>query len=370
MLHHIKTLFFFFFDGMRKTFGINPLIFSLNFLITCFLFAYLAAVLIPNLLNWFFFEANFSAISAKECKNSGGACWAFIIEKYRFILFGMYPYTEQWRPFLATMILTILIAISGFRNFWSSILPIIWILGVTSVACLMWGGIFGLFYVENTFWGGLPLTLILSIMGILFAFPLGIFLALGRCSKMPAISFLSIIYIELVRGIPLVSLLFISSIIFPFLFPESFCFDKLLRAQVAIIIFAAAYIAETIRGGLQAIPAGQYDGASSLGLNYWQRMFKVILPQAMQMVISPLISIFISIFKDTSLVVVIGIFDLTLSAKSALSDPQWYGLGLETYIFISLIYFLYCYLISRFGRAIEKNFRKANFQKEMINHAK
>ena len=196
---------------------------------------------------------------------------------------------------------------------------------------LMWGGVFGLTYVENARWGGLPLTLILSTFGIAFAFPIGVLLALGRRSKMPAIKALCVVYIELIRGVPLISLLFMSSVMLPLFLPEGFTIDKLLRAQIAIIMFAAAYIAETVRGGLQAIPKGQYEGADSLGLNYWQQMRKIILPQALKIVIPPLVGIFISLFKDTSLVVIIGIFDLTLAAKAALSDAAWRGFGVEAY---------------------------------------
>ena len=189
----------------------------------------------------------------------------------------------------------------------------------------MWGGVFGLSYVENARWGGLPLTLILSTFGIAFAFPIGVLLALGRRSKMPAIKALCVVYIELIRGVPLISLLFMSSVMLPLFLPEGFSIDKLLRAQIAIIMFAAAYIAETVRGGLQAIPKGQYEGADSLGLNYWQQMRKIILPQALKIVIPPLVSIFIALFKDTSLVVIIGIFDLTLAAKAAC--PTRHGAG-------------------------------------------
>ncbi len=340
----------------KKIKRLNPILFLSNILIT-FLFLAVLTKLISVTLNWFFFEANFSAESAYECRKSPGACWAFIIEKHRFILFGSYPYTEQWRPCIASLILIFMIASSGFRYFWNWLLPFIWSMGLILVFCLMWGGIFGLKYVDNTHWGGLPLTLILSTVGIIFAFPIGMLLALGRCSKMPTIEFLSVLYIELIRGVPLISILFISSIVFPLFLPEGLYFDKLLRAQIAIIIFSAAYIAEIIRGGLQAIPIGQYEGACSLGLNYWQKMFKVILPQAIRMVVSPLISIIISVFKDTSLVVVIGIFDLTLTAKSVLSDAEWYGFGMEVYIFVASIYFLFCYLISRFGRTLERYLR-------------
>lgn len=307
----------------------------LNILITVLL-AWFLIMAVPAVLEWAFIKANFSATSAQECRASEGACWAFIIEKHRLILFGTYPYDEQWRPLLATLILVAVIVCSGMRRFWNISLPIIWTAGLGAVALLMWGGVFGLTYVENSRWGGLPLTLILATFGIAFAFPIGVLLALGRRSHMPAIKALCVVYIELIRGVPLVSLLFMSSVMLPLFLPEGVMIDKLLRAQIAIIMFAAAYIAETVRGGLQAIPKGQYEGAASLGLNYWQQMRKIILPQALRVVIPPLVSIFISLFKDTSLVVIIGIFDLRLAAKADLSDAAWRGFGVEAYVFMSI----------------------------------
>ncbi|OZI40696.1 amino acid ABC transporter permease [Bordetella genomosp. 1] len=318
------------------------------------LLAWLVLMAVPAIVEWAFIKANFTATSAQECRASGGACWAFIREKHRLILFGTYPYDEQWRPLIATFILIAVIIMSGMRRFWNLSLAVIWVVGLTLVAVLMWGGVLGLTYVENARWGGLPLTLILATFGIAFAFPFGVLLALGRRSRMPAIKALCVVYIELIRGVPLISLLFMSSVMLPLFLPEGFSIDKLLRAQIAIILFAAAYIAETVRGGLQAIPKGQYEGADSLGLSYWQQMRKVILPQALKIVIPPLVSIFIALFKDTSLVVIIGIFDLTLAAKAALSDAAWRGFGVEAYIFIALIYFVFCYSMSKYSQRLEK----------------
>lgn len=309
---------------------------------------------VPAALNWLFFDANLEATSAQQCRQASGACWAFIREKHRLILFGIYPYDEQWRPLLATILLTGLIICSCIRWFWKAWLPLFWMAGLALVAVLMWGGVFGLSYVDNSMWGGLPLTLILATFGIAFAFPLGLLLALGRTSRLPAVKALCVVYIELIRGVPLISLLFMSSVMLPLFLPAGFNIDKLLRAQIAIILFAAAYIAETVRGGLQAIPKGQYEGAESLGLSYWQTMRMIILPQALKVVIPPLVSIFIALFKDTSLVVIIGIFDLTQAAKTALADASWRGFSAEAYLFIALIYFAYCYSISRYSRALER----------------
>jgi len=325
----------------------------LNALLTI-LSVWLVLMAVPALLEWALIGADFTSSTAQECRQASGACWAFIAEKHRLILFGTYPYDEQWRPLLVTFILVAVIVCSGMRRFWNRWLALIWVVGLTAVAVLMWGGVFGLTYVENGRWGGLPLTLILSTFGIAFAFPFGVVLALGRRSPMPAIKVLCVVYIELIRGVPLISLLFMSSVMLPLFLPEGFTIDKLLRAQIAIIMFAAAYIAETVRGGLQAMPKGQYEGADSLGLSYWQTMRKIVLPQALRIVIPPLVSIFITLFKDTSLVVIIGIFDLTLAAKAALSDAAWRGFGVEAYVFISLIYFVFCFSMSKYSRTLEK----------------
>lgn len=326
----------------------------LNTLLTV-LVAWGLLMFIPAIVEWLFIRANFDATSAQECRASGGACWAFIREKHRLILFGVYPYDEQWRPLAATFILVGVLVCSCLRRFWKPYLALIWLIALVAVAVLMWGGVFGLRYVENSRWGGLPLTLILATFGIAFAFPFGLLLALGRRSNMPAIKALSVVYIELIRGVPLISLLFMSSVMLPLFLPEGFSIDKLLRAQIAIIMFAAAYIAETVRGGLQAIPKGQYEGADSLGLSYWQQMRKIILPQALRVVIPPLVGIFISLFKDTSLVVIIGIFDLTQAAKTAVADAAWRGFSTEAYLFIAVIYFVFCYSISRYSQSLERH---------------
>lgn len=337
---------------MRASLFSSPL----NTLLTV-LVAWLLLMALPAMVEWLFIRANFNATTAQECRASGGACWAFIAEKHRLILFGVYPYDEQWRPLLASIVLIAVIICSCVRWFWTAYLGLLWIAGLSVVGLLMWGGVFGLSYVENDRWGGLPLTLILATFGIAAAFPIGLLLALGRRSNMPAVKAICVVYIELIRGVPLISLLFMSSVMLPLFLPEGFSIDKLLRAQIAIILFAAAYIAETVRGGLQAIPNGQYEGADSLGLSYWQQMRKIILPQALKVVIPPLVGIFIALFKDTSLVVIIGIFDLTQAAKTAVADAAWRGFSAEAYLFIAFIYFIFCFSISRYSQSLEKRLR-------------
>jgi len=337
------------FAWMRSQLFSSPI----NSLLTI-LSVWLLLATVPAMVDWFFINANATASTADECRKSTGACWAMIVEKHRIILFGLYPYDEQWRPLIATGILIGSIILSGWTKLWNMWLLVVWTASLTTVAILMWGGMFGLTYVENTQWGGLPLTLILSTFGIALAFPLGIVLALGRRSNMPAIKSICIVYIELIRGVPLISLLFMSAVMLPLFLPEGMSIDKLLRAQIAIILFAAAYMAETIRGGLQAIPKGQFEGADSLGLSYWQQMRLIVLPQALKIVIPPLVGLFIALFKDTSLVVIIGIFDLTQAAKAALTDQAWRGFSVEVYVFISSIYFIFCYSMSKYSQSLEK----------------
>ncbi|MFC3676702.1 amino acid ABC transporter permease [Ferrovibrio xuzhouensis] len=314
---------------------------------------WLLAATIPPIIEWGLIQAHFTAATSAECRGQPGACWAFIGEKYRLIFFGLYPYAEQWRPLIAGLILIGMIIVSCMPSFWKPRLLVIWIVGLVAVGVLMWGGILGLRFVEDTLWGGLPLTLILATFGIAIAFPFGLILAMGRRSKMPAIKTLCIMYIELIRGVPLISMLFMSSVMLPLFLPEGFSIDKLLRAQIAIIMFAAAYIAEVVRGGLQAIPKGQYEGADSLGLSYGQKMGLVVLPQALKVVIPPMVGLFIAAFKDTSLVVIIGIYDLMQSTKVSLTDPAWRGFSIEAYVFIAFIYFIFCFSMSKYSKALE-----------------
>jgi general L-amino acid transport system permease protein len=293
--------------------------------------------------------------NTQECRALAGtgACWALINEKFRFIMFGTYPYDEHWRPALVIVIFLALYGVSAMRRFWNRNLIFIWLGGLTLIGILMWGGVFGMRFVEQERWGGLPITLILATFGIALAFPLSIALALGRRSNMPAVKVICVTYIELIRGVPLISLLFMASVMFPLFLPEGITIDKLLRAQVAIILFAAAYLAEVIRGGLQAIPKGQYEAADSLGLSFWQKTGFIILPQALRLVIPPLVNTFIGMFKDTSLVLIIGIFDLLNSAKTAVNEPVWRGFGLEAYVFVAVIYFLFCFAMSKYSQDLE-----------------
>lgn len=309
--------------------------------------------IVPALVQWAFIDSLWFS-SSDACRDIDGACWSIIPNNIKFILFGFFPEGQHWRPITAIILLLSLAFYSKSSRHWNKSLAVIWTVGLVAMGTLMYGGVFGLPVVETALWSGLPLTLMLSLFGMVAAYPLGILLALGRRSRMPAIKSLCVIYIELIRGVPLISLLFMSSVMFPLFLPEGVTIDKILRAQVAIIMFTAAYIAEVVRGGLQAIPKGQYEAADSLGLNYGKAMRLIILPQALKIVIPPSVGILISAFKDTSLVVIIALYDLLKTTQTTLSNPDWMGFSTEAYIFLAIVYFVCCYAMSSYSRKLEK----------------
>jgi len=298
--------------------------------------------------------------SACQAAKGIGACWAIISDKWRFIIFGRYTFDDQWRPAISIVLFVGLYIVSALRSFWRWELALIWLVTLTIIFVLMWGGVFGMEYVPQDQWGGLPITFILSTFGLAAAFPLAILVALGRRStQLPAVRVLCVVYVELVRGVPLISFLFMASTLFPLFMPVGFNPDKLLRAQIAVILFAAAYLAEIVRGGLQALPKGQYEAADSLGLSYWHKMGFIILPQALRLVIPPLVNTFIGFFKDTSLVLIIGIYDLLSAGKIALGEPAWQPYGTEIYLVVGAIYFVCCYTMSRYSRGLEVEFNRS-----------
>jgi general L-amino acid transport system permease protein len=322
---------------------------------------WLAWKLLVPFLDWAIVDAVWRAPDSRPCRElqGGGACWAFVTDKHRFILFGTYPFEQHWRPGLASLLLILLWMVSCFRAVWRWWLSLIWLAGLSLIGFLMWGGALGLPYVENERWGGLILTLILASFGAALAFPLAILLALGRRSRMPVVRLACVVYIELIRGVPLISVLFMASVMLPLFLPVGVTIDKLLRAQLAIIFFAAAYLAEVVRGGLQAIPRHQYEAAEALGLSYRKRMLFVILPQALLHSIPPLVNTFIGLFKDTSLVLIIGLFDLLTTVKVSLQEPAWSGFGVEAYLSVSALYFAFCYAMSRYSQSLERGLAPA-----------
>ena len=310
---------------------------------------------LPQFLSWAIFRAswlpNFNA-----CRVEGvGACWGVVAEKYRIILFGRYPYEEQWRPLVATLLLLGLLIASCTRAFWKSWLVLLWVVVLSLFFTLMLGNVFGLSKVETDRWGGLPLTILLASMSMVMAFPIALVVALGRRSDLPAIRTFCTIYVELIRGVPLISVLFMASFMFPLFMPQGFTIDVLIRVLVGITLFAAAYMAEVIRGGLQAIPKGQIEAAATLGLSYWQTQRKIVLPQALAMVVPSIMNNFISTFKDTSLVTIVSLYELTGALSMALnSDSDWRPFKIEGYLFIALIYFVFCFSMSRYSIWVEK----------------
>ena len=317
------------------------------------LLVYGLAVTVPPFFKWAFVDSLWNS-SAAACRDIDGACWSIIPQNVKFIFLGFFPTGQEWRPILAMAILIGLVIYSRERHRWRESLLWMWLIALAVMGTLMHGGVFGMPVVETSKWSGLPLTLMLSFFGIIAAYPLGVLLALGRRSHMPTIKTMCVVYIEMIRGVPLISLLFMSSVMFPLFLPEGVTIDKVLRAQVAIIMFTAAYIAEVVRGGLQAIPRGQYEAADSLGLNYGQTMRLVILPQALKIVIPPTVGILLAAFKDTSLVVIIALYDILKTTKVTLSNPQWTNYSTEAYIFLALLYFIFCYAMSSYSRRLER----------------
>ena len=309
-----------------------------------------------RLLDWGFFSAVFErSPDACQAARGTGACWGVIAEKHRIILFGRFPFDEQWRPLVATLVLLALIIVSCIRRFWHPLLAVLWIVVIPAVFMLMGGGVFGLTRVPTDQWGGLPLTVMLATFGIVLAFPLAVLVALGRRSNLPAIRSLCIVYVELIRGVPLISVLFMASFMFPLFMPAGKSPDVLLRVLVGITLFSAAYLAEVVRGGLQAIPKGQVEAAQTIGLTYWQTQRKIVLPQALAIVVPGIMNSFIAIFKDTSLVAIVSLFELTGSLALAVnSDANWRPFKLQGYLFIALIYFAFCFSMSRYSLWVEK----------------
>jgi general L-amino acid transport system permease protein len=287
-----------------------------------------------------------------------GACWAFITARISFFLYGFYPMDQLWRPnFVMIAGLVLIIPLFTLRAPFKVLNAILFFVVLPIVSFfILNGGVFGLSAVPTEKWGGLLVTLIISVVGITCSLPIGILLALGRRSRLPIIKSLSIIFIELWRAVPLITVLFMASVMLPLFLPQGTTVDKLLRALVGVTLFESAYMAEVIRGGLQALPRGQYEAASALGLNYWKSMSLIILPQAVKYVIPGIVGNFISLFKDTSLVAIVGLFDLLNTVQSALGDQDWLSpnLTITGYFFAGLVFWIFCFSMSRYARFLER----------------
>lgn len=310
--------------------------------------------IIPPFVKWAYINADFAGTTREDC-TSGGACWVFIRMKIDMFMYGFYPSELRWR--INTVYGLFFVLIAAFKYLKRPLVKVIlahvyFIVGFL----LVHGGFFGIEMVPTDKWGGLMLTIMVAAVGIAAAFPLGVLLALGRASHLPIIKSISVTYIEFIRGVPLITILFMSSIILPLFFPEGVTFDKLLRALIGIAMFEAAYIAENIRGGLQSIPKGQFEAADAIGLSYWQKMFLVILPQALKVAIPNLLSVAIALFQDTTLVLIIGLFDLLAMVRLSAADSYWLGYETEGYVFVTFIFWFFCYSMSTFSQKLEKRF--------------
>ncbi len=328
----------------------------------------IVALVVPPALDWAFFSAQWTGADRSVCATAAqggiqpegwsGACWAFVGAKFEQFMFGRYPLDERWRVMLvAAMFVILLLPLLIPRVPYKGLNAFVFFIVFPVVAfILLVGGWFGLDYVETPLWGGLMVTLVLSFVGISVSLPLGIVLALGRRSSMPVVKMLCVIFIETVRGIPLITVLFMASVMFPLFLPAGVNFDKFLRALVGVSLFASAYMAEVIRGGLQAIPKGQYEGADSLGLGYWQKMGLVVLPQALKIVIPGIVNTFIGLFKDTSLVSIIGMFDLLGIVRQNFSDAAWASpqTPMTGLVFAGFVFWLFCFGMSRYSIFMER----------------
>lgn len=326
-----------------------------NTFFTVLALAFLAWTL-PPLLDWAIFSAAWGGDDPKRCEpKTVGACWTFVNARLGQFIYGFYPEAEKWRANLVFALFFGLIAYLIIPNLpkkgWVGLFTVV---GLPIVALiLLAGGVFGLPAVPTSSWGGLMLTLVISFIGIVASLPLGILLALGRRSNMPIVKSVCIVFIELWRGVPLITVLFMSSVMFPLFLPEGVNFDKLLRALIGIALFASAYMAEVVRGGLQAIPKGQTEAAQSLALSYPQTMIFIVLPQALKIVIPGIVNTFIGLFKDTTLVLIIGLFDFLGIIQSASQDPKWLGYHTEGYVFAAVVYFIFCFGMSRYSMYLE-----------------
>jgi general L-amino acid transport system permease protein len=314
---------------------------------------------VPPLLDWLIFSANWQEGTSRADCVKPGACWTMVRARFGQMMYGFYPEAERWRVNIAFLILIvgvagILIQRVPYKLWIGAFLFLVY----PVIAFMLFYGGLGLTPVDTSRWGGLMLTLIIAVTGIAVSLPVGVVLALGRRSAMPVIRIVTVSFIEFVRGVPLITVLFMASVIFPLFLPEGVNFDKLVRALVGISLFSSAYMAEVIRGGLQAIPKGQYEGAMSLGLNYWKMNAFIVLPQALRICIPGIVNSFIGLFMDTNLVLIMGLIELLGIAQASTRDPNWLGLINTALAFVSLIYFAFCFSMSRYSQALERKLQK------------
>lgn len=307
---------------------------------------------LPGFLNWLFIKATYVG-DADLCRQNGGACWPFVIDKFQVFMIGVYPQDLAWRPGLAAGALLVLAALTYTNRIQGVALVIAWAV-LPIVALILIGGAFGMQAVDQSLWGGLMLSILLALVGVIVSIPLGVLLALGRYYGSPAIKAICVAFIELLRGVPLITILFMASVMMPLFLPPEMVINNLLRIQIGMILFSSAYMAEVVRGGLQAIPKGQTEAALALGVSRFYTVTFVVVPQALRHVLPPLIGRCIALFKDTSLVIIVGLLDFLGMIKGAALDPNWLGFQAEAYAFAALVYWGVCYSLSLYGRALER----------------
>lgn len=332
----------------------------LNIAVTL-LTALLLVWIIPPILNWLFFDAVWEGANREACLPKDGvevgACWAYVKANFGQFIYGRYPVDQRWRVDVTGLVFTLgLIALAVPSIPGKRPVGILMLTAFPVFAFIMLYGGLGLPVVETNLWGGLMVTLVVAVTGIVASLPLGILLALGRRSKLPIIKFVSVVFIEFWRGVPLITVLFMASVMLPLFLPSGVNFDKLLRALIGVALFSAAYMAETIRGGLQVIPRGQYEAAAAMGLGYWQSMRLIILPQALKIVIPGIVNSFISLFKDTSLVLIIGLFDLLGVVQRTFNDNNWAAPSVPKtgFVFAAVVFWVFCFGMSRYSQYMER----------------
>ncbi len=321
--------------------------------------ALIVIMLLPPLLDWAFFSAVWTGDDREVCISpEAGACWAFIKAKFAQFIYGRYPLGERWRVDLVFLLLAGGLIPMATPSVPRKGLNAVFLFAVFPVLAfiLLVGGMFGLREVDTPLWGGLMVTLVVSYVGIVASLPLGILLALGRRSRLPIVRTFCVAFIELWRGVPLITVLFMASVMLPLFLPPGVNFDKLMRALIGVALFSAAYMAEVVCGGLQAIPKGQYEAAQALGLGYWKMMRLIVLPQALKIVIPGIVNTFIGLFKDTSLVYIIGLFDLLGIVRLNFSDTNWasWQTPATGLVFAAFIFWMFCFGMSRYSQFMER----------------
>ena len=323
------------------------------------LFLALVLWIVPDVLSFAFWKAVWAGDAAACRAQPDGACWAFVRDKFDYLRYGSYPIDQRWRVDITEVIGAVLIGWLLWPNApRRSIAALLFFIAYPILAFLLLRGSvwLGLPLVDTNLWGGILITLLMSVVGIVFSLPLGVLLALGRRSNMPIVKAACVTFIEFVRGVPFITVLFMANFMLPLFVPDWLTPDRLLRPLIGTVLFSAAYMAEVVRAGLQAMPKGQYEGAQALGLGYWPMMRLIVLPQALTTVIPGIVSTFIGLFKDTTLVAIVGIADFLRTVESARLDPNWAGPSISPtgYLFAAAFYWVFCFGMSRYSQMTER----------------